>query len=196
MNYDKKELRKSVLKERSGLSQEEYRTLSESVCKRLTALNLYKKANTVFAYAAIRNEICCDILIEKAMKDGKKVALPKVLSSDGSNEMQFFYINEESALSSGFMGICEPEEDYANLAIPSEKTLIVLPGIAFDRNFARIGYGKGFYDRYLSLYSENTQSVAVCYDFQLFDEIPTDKHDIPADAIVTPTETLLRKNIL
>lgn len=192
MLIDKKELRKALLKQRNELSKEDCRKLSKLICKRLTALEIYKQADTVFAYSAIRNEVACDYLIEKALNDGKKVALPKILSDKNDNEMQFFYCSEFENLEEGFMGISEPEEDYSNLAVPSEKTLIVLPGLAFGRNFGRIGYGKGFYDRYLSLYEENVQSVAVCYDFQLLDEIPTDEHDIPANVIITPSETLMR----
>lgn len=189
---EKKELRKKLLKQRSELSKEDCRKLSKAVCRRLTELDIYKQADTIFAYSSIRNEVACDYLIEKAISDGKKVALPRVISSDDDNEMQFFYCDEPDELEEGFMGINEPEEDYSNLAVPSGKTLIVLPGIAFGRNFGRIGYGKGFYDRYLSLYEENVKSVAVCYDFQLFDELPTEEHDIPANAIVTPSETLIR----
>ena len=137
-----------------------------------------------------------EVGIEKALNDGKKVALPKVLSDKNDNEMQFFYCLEFENLEEGFMGISEPEEDYSNLAVPSEKTLIVLPGLAFGRNFGRIVYGKGFYDRDLSLYEENVQSVAVCYDFQLLDKIPTDEHDIPANVIITPSETLMRGEAL
>lgn len=189
---DKKELRKALLKQRNELPKEDCRKLSKTVCKHLTELEIYKQADTVFAYSSIRNEVSCDYLIDKALADGKKVALPRVISSDGDNEMQFFYCNETENLEEGFMGINEPEEDYANLAVPSGRTLIILPGIAFDKKFGRIGYGKGFYDRYLSLYEENVKSVAICYDFQLFDKIPTDEHDIPANAIVTPKETLIR----
>lgn len=197
METDKKELRKRLLQQRKELSREDCRKASKSICKRLTALDLYKEADMIFAYSSIKNEISCDYLIEKAIADGKKVALPRVINSEDNDiEMQFFYIDENAELESGFMGICEPEEDYSTLAVPSGKTLIVLPGIAFDRKFARIGYGKGFYDRYLSLYGENSQSVAVCYDFQLFDEIPSDEHDIPAGAIVTPTEVLIKNDIL
>jgi len=192
MTTKKKELRKSLLKKRCGLSKEDCRKLSKIVCKRLTELEIYKHADTVFAYSSIRNEVSCDYLIEKALSDGKKIALPKVINSDNDNEMHFFYCNEQENLEEGFMGISEPKEDYSNLAVPSENTLIILPGIAFGRNFGRIGYGKGFYDRYLSLYEENVQSVAVCYDFQLLDTIPTDEHDIPSNAIVTPRETLIR----
>jgi 5-formyltetrahydrofolate cyclo-ligase len=193
---DKKELRKLLLKQRSELSKEDCRKLSKIVCKYLTELDIYKQADTIFAYSSIRNEIACDYLIEKAISDGKKVALPRVISSDDDNEMQFFYCLEVENLEEGFMGISEPEEDYSNLAVPSEKTLIVLPGLAFGRNFGRIGYGKGFYDRYLSLYEENVQSVAVCYDFQLLDKVPTDEHDIPANVIITPSETLMRGEAL
>jgi len=157
---------------------------------------LYKDADTIFAYSAIKNEVLCEYLIEKAIADGKKVALPRVINSDDDIEMQFFYVDGDTELENGFMGIYEPDEDYSNLAVPSGKTLIILPGIAFDKNFSRIGYGKGFYDRYLSLYGENAQSIAICYDFQLFEKIPSDEHDIPADAIVTPTETLMRNDLL
>lgn len=189
---DKKELRKTLLNQRKELHKEDCRKLSKIVCKRLTELEIYKQADTVFAYSSIRNEVSCDYLIDKALADEKKVALPKVLSNDDDNEMQFFYCAEPEELEEGFMGINEPEEDYSNLAVPSGKTLIVLPGIAFGRNFGRIGYGKGFYDRYLELYGENALNVAFCYDFQLFEEVPIDENDIPADIIITPTEVLIK----
>lgn len=195
METDKKALRKLLLKQRDELSKEECRKLSKIICKNIITLDSYKNADVIFAYSAIRNEISCEFLIEKALEDNKKVALPKVMRSTEESEMQFFYIDEASKLEKGFMGICEPDDDYANLAIPSEKTLIILPGVAFDRNFSRIGYGKGFYDLYLSMYGENSKSIAVCYDFQLFNTIPSDDHDMPADAIVTPTQMLIRNDL-
>ena len=119
MVTDKKELRKALIKQRNELSKDDCRKMSKSVCKKLVALEIYKEADTVFAYSSIRNEVSCEYIIEKAKADGKIVALPKVISSDDDNEMQFFYVDDAAELESGYMGICERDEDYSNIAIPS-----------------------------------------------------------------------------
>ena len=188
---EKKELRRIILSERTNMDKIAAANFSEKICSKVKHSDIYKNADTIFAYASIRNEVCCDSIIESALKDGKKVALPKVLSSGQDSNMEFFYIASSDETESGFMQIQEPKST-AQPAVPDDTTLIIVPGIVFDRKFHRIGFGKGFYDRYFSKYPCGAAKAAVCYGFQLLDEIPSDDHDIPVDAIITPGTELFR----
>ncbi len=187
---NKTELRKKILNIRSNADSEQCLMLSDTICEKFLNSEIYKNATQIFAYSSIKNEVCCNKTIAQALKDGKKVALPKVLSANDSN-MEFYYLDDKISTENGYMGISEPT-DLTAVAIPDGQTVIVTPGIVFDRNFHRIGFGKGFYDRYFNKYAGDTKKVALCYDFQLLDGIPSDCHDIPVDVIITENVELVR----
>ena len=120
--------------------------------------------------------------------DGKKVYAPKVLSK---TDMEFYCLSDVDDLVSGYMGIMEPSDscEKAN----TRNGLFIMPGLAFDYDFHRIGYGGGFYDRYLS--EDNTFiKAALAFDFQLLESIPYEEHDLKPDYIVTQTQFIRREN--
>ena len=117
-------------------------------------------------------------MVEKAWKDGKKVAVPKVYD----DEMKFIYITDLSQVSEGYMGIPEPVADGPVADDPT--ALILMPGLAFDPKGHRIGYGGGYYDKFLAE-EPNHPTVALCYGFQMLDHLETEEFDIPVDLVIT-----------
>ena len=143
---------------------------------------MYREADTVLVYVSLPEEIDTFGIINKALEDGKRVAVPRI--TDG--EMRFFWLDDLSAAEPGFRGIPEPPDGCPEA--DDETALVVVPGLAFDRRGFRVGYGGGFYDRYLSAHPSHP-TLALCYAFQLFPELPAEAHDRPVDAVLSaPTE--------
>ncbi len=202
---NKQEIRKNLKRQRALLSPEEVRRRSDIIAERLFELSQYKNAGTIFAYMSFGNEISTEGIIKRALKDGKRVAVPvtyeSVIPSSGANEsskerhMSFIYINENSTFVTKH-GIREPvcgetADPCTGLALPQGKgamqydILMLLPGLAFDRNMNRIGYGGGYYDRYIAAYEDQgIYKVGICYDFQIIDAIEIDIYDKKADMIL------------
>lgn len=189
----KKELRKEILKRREALEAEMVAEASAEICHMIQALNMYEEAEDLCLYMPIRNEVDLEILRKAAWEDGKRVWLPKV---DGK-QMEFHFFGPESRLEEGAYGILEPEA--GQVLVPGEATLVVMPGAVFSKSHDRIGYGGGYYDRYLSEHPQ-CRTMAVCHDLQ----IVTDCHgaalwmlrQIPviiSSAVSDPVVTL-RKN--
>ena len=163
------------------MSMEDIEKFSGQLSKNFLSLPEYQATDTLFAYISFNQEVRTRSIIEKALSDGKKVAVPRV----EENDIEFRYINSFEECSEGTYGINEP--DHSNKrAVPGDKpVLMLMPGLAFDSKGIRVGYGKGLYDRYLSHYGAgNFLRIALCYDFQLLDHIDSDRFDIPAHRII------------
>lgn len=192
----KKELRKQGLSKRDNLS-DSYRSLAdEQILHRLCEMKEYRQAELILVYVSYKSEVDTKQLITKALSEGKRVAVPKVINRNG--EMEFYEIDELSQLEKGYQGIEEPvildkqpiclskEEKKLPEGGDEHNLLMILPGAVFDTNGNRIGYGGGFYDRYLQRQNcERLQTVAVCYEEQLVNQIPTEFHDYRVECIVT-----------
>lgn len=181
----KKEIRALIKEKKRALSPAEITSCSEAVCDILLSQPVYKKAEAVYPYLAYNQEIITTRLIERAWRDGKRVAVPKCLEN---NSMEFFYIRSFSDVAPGYMGIPEPISGE-----PARDTgaLMLMPGLAFDMSFNRIGYGGGYYDRYLDRFPEaGFIKAAFAYDFQLFEHLETEEHDYRADIIITSSGCL------
>lgn len=180
----KKELRKEILKRREALEAEMVAEASAEICHMIQALNMYEEAEDLCLYMPIRNEVDLEILRKAAWEDGKRVWLPKV---DGK-QMEFHFFGPESRLEEGAYGILEPEA--GQVLEPGEATLVVMPGAVFSKSHDRIGYGGGYYDRYLSEHPQ-CRTMAVCHDLQIVDDLPAEEHDIRPDTIVSEEQILL-----
>lgn len=178
----KKELRREIRSLRAAHTDGEIHALSRKVLEQVTELPEYRKADTLFIYVDCKHETETADLIRKALADGKKVAVPKVLGQD----MRFFYINSlETDLEDGYFGIREPyERNPADHAADSEGSLMVMPGVAFDESRHRIGYGGGFYDRFLEAHP-GLPTIALAFEFQVRAEVPFESFDILPGKIVT-----------
>ncbi len=174
----KNELRKMILEQRKALSDEEVYELSIQICNKVREMQEYKDAEDICMYMPANNEVDVTFLIEDAWNSGKTVWLPKT----AGRRMDFFKFDRNTPLSEGSYKILEPESDI--MLEPDEKTLILMPGVAFSMDGGRIGYGTGYYDIYLEQHSES-RKVAVGYDFQIVDELPVEEHDIKPDYIIS-----------
>ena len=184
---DKKEIRLQIkdlcLKNKTQLAEK-----STAICKKIMTSPEFQAADEIFAYMALPDEVDLLEVIKQALQDGKKVALPKIISKT-DNIMQFFYLDPQKALaqqtSNGAYGILEPDENLPAAPDPTLKTLILVPGRAFTKNGDRLGRGKGYYDRFLAKKRLPNITVAgVCFDFQVLPEFPTDPNDVKMDIIL------------
>lgn len=174
---DKKALRTQIRQLKRGMTQEDIARRSQKLLEKFCATEEYRKAETIYGYLPYNQEVRTTPILAKALADGKRVAVPKVYGE----EMRFIYMEDLNAVASGFSGIPEPVADTPVAA--DETALVLMPGLAFDPQGHRMGYGGGFYDKFLSR-EPNHPTVALCYDFQMFDFLETEAHDIPVDLVI------------
>lgn len=170
--------RKELRQKRALLENKEY--LSSLIADTFLSTDLYKKAEVLLLYCSVGSEVSTDKIFSKALNDNKRVAFPLCLDNNGV--MDFYYVNDISDLEEGMYGIKAPKsacEKYTK----RENTLCIVPGLSFDKRGYRLGYGKGYYDRFLEKF--NGISIGLCFDAMLEDALPTDKFDKKADYLVT-----------
>lgn len=177
MAITKKELRSLISTKKKALTQEQIDSFSKELTEKLLSHPAYKGCRTLYAYLSYNQEVRTDMIILDALHSGKTVAVPRV----EGDTMTFRRLQSLQDTVSGFHGIPEPKAD---AEIICDKTaLVLMPGLAFDREGHRLGYGGGFYDRFLEAESHTT--IALCYDFQLVDEVPCEEYDLPVDYLIT-----------
>ena len=192
---EKKEIRRIVLELRRQMQDRNVLCRSREIFRKVEESSEYRRTDAVFVYMDVRHEVMTGEFIERALRDGKKVAVPKV---DG-NRMNFLYISSTDDCRPGKMGIPEPFADAGTghdlqNADADETALMILPGVAFDSSCRRVGYGGGYYDRYLAEHRFHP-TVAVAFDEQIFDRVPGDAHDICPQTIITPTRVFVSQKI-
>ena len=173
----KKDIRKRVLQKRENLTNREWEEKSRLIYDKVVSHPFFLQADTIYCYIDYRNEVATRAIIDFAWKSGKKVAVPKVLE----NVMHFYLIDSFDELEYGYKGIEEPKT--SKLAT-DEDALVIMPGAVFDCACHRIGYGKGYYDKYLHLHS-NHKTLGIAFEFQVFKNIPSEEFDICPDIIIT-----------
>ena len=174
---DKKALRQQIKDRKKSMTEAEIESASLKLAEKFYACPLYQEAKTVYGYLPYNQEVRTVQILQRALDDGKKIAVPKVYG----DEMRFIYLSDLSHVEKGYCGIPEPIADEPVADDPT--ALVLMPGLAFDPAGHRIGYGGGFYDKFLS--SEPTHpTVALCYDFQVFPELETEEFDIPVDLVL------------
>lgn len=182
---DKKILRNKILSRRDLLNIKEKESIDNSIFNKLISTDLYKKSKSIFIYLSFGTEIDTKKIINRAFQDKKEVYIPKIYKKDKS--MKAIRLNSFEDLNENSMGILEPidDSDYIN---KEEIDLIIVPGVVFDLNGNRIGYGGGYYDRYLEDIKKVSNKVALAYDLQIVDFIDPEAHDISVDYIITNTK--------
>ena len=181
----KSEIRKSAIQKRLTMSEEEVFEKSRIITKMVLGLQEYHRAATIFCYVDFRKEVQTRKIIEESWQRGKCVAVPRV---EGA-EMKFYRVREWSDLKAGYMGILEPAETCEEIHAEKGNPLMIMPGVAFDERCSRIGYGGGYYDKYLSKAKE-IYKVAVAFEQQVYQELPCEAHDLRPDIIVTEKRIL------
>ncbi len=180
----KSEIRKRILQVRNQLTDETVKQKSEAILQQVLKTPEYQEADNILLYADYNHEVMTRGLFENCIKHRKKVYFPK--TDRLTNTMEFYRIISIQQLEKGYMGILEPKEIKENRykLNKNEDTLVIVPGVAFDINGHRIGYGKGYYDKYLSD-KRQLSTMALAFACQLVDEVPYDSYDIKMDKIVT-----------
>lgn len=177
MNLSKKELRAAIREQKKAMTPEDIAARSRELCRMALNTDAYRQAETVYGYLPFNQEVDLHPLLQQALSDGKQVALPKCYG----NEMRFILTDDLSHIQYTPFGVPEPIN---NEPLAQDDTaLVIVPGLAFDEKGYRIGYGGGYYDRFLAL-EPNHPTIALCYDFQLFPRLNTDLHDIPVDTVL------------
>lgn len=179
---EKNKLRAAFKQLRKQIPQTEKVARDRKICAHFLALASYRYADTLLLYYPRSDEIDTRPIIEDALKSGKKVALPRCREG---GQMDFHFITDLSELTEGKFSIPEPPESCPRFDKQSicKSVLIIVPGLAFDRKGYRLGYGKGYYDRYLS--DITIQSVGFAYTACITDHLPRGRYDLPVDLIVT-----------
>ena len=179
---NKQEIRRMVREKKRAMSAEQIQAASERLCALLLRTQAYQQASTLYGYLSYNQEVRTGPILRRAIADGKRVAVPKVYA----DEMRFIYLTDLDQVSAGYAGIPEP---IADEPIAEDRTaLVLMPGLAFDRQGHRIGYGGGFYDKFRSN-EPGHPTVALCYDFQMFPHLDTEAFDLPVDQVLwTDTE--------
>ena len=187
---DKKELRKEILACRNVLSPQERKEKSAQIANKVIALEEFQKSDKVLLYDAIRSEVETSEIYRVAQRLGKDVYYPKVLGA----EMEFYLADETTDFETGAFKIREPKPESTVAFVPKleDKIFVLFPGAVFDEEGNRIGYGGGYYDKYLQRLMEEASSanvckVAVAYECQMVEtgRIQNESHDIQVDCVVT-----------
>lgn len=173
----KKHIRQEIFARRKAAPEEQIRRDSRKIFELVRALPEYRQARCVYAYVDCRHEVMTREFIEAVWRDGKQAAVPKVEGKD----IVFYFIESFEELEKGCYGIQEPA---TGRRAEEEKALMILPGVAFDRERHRVGYGGGFYDRYLSQHKQHP-TAAVAFEFQLMEKVPAEPTDIVPEILVT-----------
>lgn len=160
----------------------ESRPLIDSVLSSPEFLN----ATAIYTYMEYNQEVITHPIMTKAWEMGKRVAVPKVFNK----VMDFYYIENFDDVIPGYMGILEPIE---YIRAEEKSALVIMPGLAFDRDLNRIGYGGGFYDGFFATHKDTEcTKMGLCYDFQIIEHIDSEPHDYKADIVITPNNIYRR----
>lgn len=216
---EKKQLRKRILRKRSEMSEAQREAAGEEIFRKVCALPFYEKVKAVLTYVSFSSEVPTRSFIRRALSDGKRVFVPRVIDISGKTAerktkaetdsespstdpvpakvMEFYEIDSLDHLIVSSWGIAEPPEDPARSfekmleenMIFLDDCLMIMPGSAFDRERHRMGYNGGFYDRYLS-HCPMKATIAVAFDLQIVENVPHDWHDRKPSIIVTEKETI------
>ena len=174
---DKKELRSRIRQLKRAMTEEQIVAASAKLGEQFVATEQYQNAKTIYGYLPYNQEVRTVPMLEQAIRDGKRVAVPKVYGDD----MKFIFMDDLSQVELGYAGIPDP---IADVPVADDPTaLVLMPGMAFTKNGDRMGYGGGFYDKFLAAEPDHP-TVALCYGFQMVESLPTEEYDIPVDCVL------------
>ena len=175
---NKKEMRAIIRSKKRAMTESQIVSASARLGELLRSCELYRNAKTIYGYLPYNQEVRTVPMLEQAILDGKRVAVPKCYGE----QMRFIYISDfEREVAPGYANIPEPIAD--GPVAEDTTALVLMPGLAFDPQGHRIGYGGGFYDRFLSAEPDHP-TLALCYGFQMVDHLETEEFDIPVDQVL------------
>ncbi|MDR7871270.1 MAG: 5-formyltetrahydrofolate cyclo-ligase [Tissierellaceae bacterium] len=183
----KKTIRNLILDNRSKLGKDKHKTYSKIIIDKIFNSSLYKNANTIMTFISFGDEVDTHDFIEKCINDGKRIVVP--ITFPKTKEIKPSEILDFNELEIGFYNILTPKDEFIRIINPEEIDLAIVPGVAFDRSGYRVGYGGGYYDRFLAKYPDIIK-LAIGFELQLIDEVPKEDYDIPVDIIFTEKEII------
>ena len=190
---DKEKLRKEILTKRKNIDIVEKEKMDKKILDEFYENKYYREAKNIFIYISYDSEINTKGIINEALKDNKKIYVPR--TEFKTRFMDAVEITSLDNLIESEYGILEPSIEEPHIE-PNELDLIVVPGVAFDRNGGRMGYGAGFYDRYFKRISKDRikkiAKLALAYDFQILEKVPMNEQDVPVNYIITEREFIHR----
>lgn len=177
----KSKIRKRILNVRNNMSKEDVKKNSNAIMDKITSLDIYKQSKVVFIYMDFKNEVITSNLIKHMLSEKKRVVIPY---TDSINTVLIpSEITKESDLKQNSFGYYEPK---SILPVNIEEIdLVIVPGVVFDKNLNRIGFGKGYYDKILNRLKPSAKKIALAHDFQVLEDIPAEEHDVKMDMIIT-----------
>lgn len=174
---NKQDLRRAIRAQKRAMTEAQIREKSEALARIFLQTREYRAARSIYGYLSFNQEVRTLPILQQALRDGKRVAVPKCYG----DEIRFIWLEDLTAVKENAMGIPEPLAD-GPLA-DDAAALVLMPGVAFDPQGHRVGYGGGYYDRFLAREREHPK-VALCYDFQMLPHLDTEEFDIPADLVL------------
>jgi len=179
-------LRRQAKAYRISLDKDKKAEFDKKISNKLQNLWQYRESNVILIYMSSDIEVSTRTVIERALADGKRVFLPRC--TDADNQLEFFEIKDFSSLEKRAFNLLEPIYDEGKKLRDFNEGLCVVPALLFDRRGYRIGYGKGYYDSFLSSFGGLT--VGLCYDENLMDTVPYNDRDIKVRTVLTQSETV------
>ncbi|SDY54106.1 5-formyltetrahydrofolate cyclo-ligase [Evansella caseinilytica] len=183
----KKEWREKIRNELSRLSERDKAEKTLKIQSRLLRHHSWLQADVIGATVSFGNEIDTYCIIEAAWEAGKRVAVPRCIAAE--RKLLFYELTNFNELEKSYYGLLEPRLGATEQIHPGEIALLLVPGVVFDRQGFRIGYGGGYYDRFLAAH-ENLTTCSLCYDVQFVDHLPSETHDVPVRMIITEKEVV------
>lgn len=180
---NKKLLRQEILTKRSLLTQEKIQEYSNKIQNTLYQMDEYKNAKRIMCFVSNGSEVDTHPLIDRAILDGKSIVVP--ITVPKTKELLVSDLFSLSELEVGFYNIEVPKEEFLRLVDPETIDLVLVPGVALGKDGYRVGYGGGYYDRFLAKLDSSVPKIALGFDLQVVDQVPTEHFDIPVDLILT-----------
>ena len=185
----KQTLKQQILEKRTSLSREEIKEKSNKIKNNLFSLKEFNEAKNIMLYISFNTESDTQKIIRELLnKKEKIIVVPYVIKGD--LRLHLSELKNINELEPKTFGILEPKEMYIREFNPDKLDLVIVPGIAFDKKGHRIGYGYGYYDRFLKTIKKKAVKIGLAFDFQLIENIPEEEHDVPMNIVVTDKEIL------
>ncbi len=184
---EKKEIRKRILNLRNEMTPEEIAAKSGRIVRRVTELEAFREASTLMVFLSFGSEVQTDGIILWGWENGKRIVVPHCRPE--SRRLIPCLLEGFAELEAGYCGIREPKAGLARSVPAGEIGVVLVPAVAFDRRGARVGYGGGYYDRFLPEVPQAAR-IGAAFSCQIVAEIPADPHDVPVDRIVTEEEII------
>jgi 5-formyltetrahydrofolate cyclo-ligase len=185
---DKKALRKELLIKRENLTEEEILKKSNLIANSIYNSKVYRDAKTIMTYISFKNEVYTHNIIKKSIIENKKIVVPITIPE--TKELKISQVLDFNELEIGYYNILTPKKEFLRYIDPKDIDLVLVPGVAFDKNGYRIGYGGGYYDRFLDKLRKDAIKIGLAFDLQLIDKVPKDNYDKSVDIIITENEII------